>query len=325
MKHIRIVAALMLIALLPPGAARAEDAVWFRLNRYLGGLHAPFYYGKAKGFYRDEGIELTISEGRSSPETVQSVAAGTDLFGLADSSSLIGAAAKGADVKSVMSLLNASPFAVISLAASGIKSPKDLEGRSLAATPGDPMTLLFRAFAAANQLDTSRIRIVPVDPAAKATAVAEKRADALLGSVDDQYFLIKSQGKGFEPAALRYADNGANTVGLTVVTKGATIAGNPQLVRRFVKATVRAWEEARKEPEAAIDALRKVKPDLEEQSALDQLTADFALIDSANSLGKIGWGVEEDWSDTIDLVKKYLNVQTGKDWTAFHTNDFLPE
>ncbi len=58
----------------------------FRLNWYLGGLHVPFYYGKEKGYYAAEGIDLTINEGRGSANTVQVVAAGSDTFGLADSS-----------------------------------------------------------------------------------------------------------------------------------------------------------------------------------------------------------------------------------------------
>src|SRR4026209_716136 len=109
--------------------APAQDAVTFRLNWYMGGLHVPFYYGKEKGFYKEEGIDLTINEGRGSANTVQVVAAGSDTFGLADSSSVVATAAKGAEIKSVMSLLNSTGFSVVSLAETGIKTPKDLEGK----------------------------------------------------------------------------------------------------------------------------------------------------------------------------------------------------
>src|SRR5215218_6607545 len=101
---LRTLAALAMLA--APTIALAQDAVTFRLNWYMGGLHVPFYFGKERGFYKEEGIDLTINEGRGSANTVQVVAAGSDTFGLADSSSLIGLAAKGAEVKSVMSLLN---------------------------------------------------------------------------------------------------------------------------------------------------------------------------------------------------------------------------
>ena len=303
-------------------AVHADDAVSLRLNWYFGGLHVPFYYGKEKGFYKAEGIDLTINEGRGSANTVQVVAAGSDTFGLADSSSVIATAAKGADVKSVMSLLNSTGFSVVSLASAGIKTPKDLEGKKLAVSPGDPLGQLFRALAASNKLDMSKISFVQVDPAAKVVAVLEKRVDALLGGADDQFFLIKYKGE--TPAALRYADHGANIVGMTILTRDSTIKDKADLVRRFVRATVRSWEGAKKDPEAAVDATMKVKPDLNRASQLDQLKVDIELMDSPNSKGRVGWGDQRDWDQTLALLKQYRDVQTDKPWTAFHTNEFLP-
>ena len=303
--------------------ATAQDAVSLRLNWYLGGLHVPYYYGKEMGFFKQEGIDLTINEGRGSGNTVQVVAAGSDTFGMADSSSLITTASKGADVKSVMSLLNSTGFSVVSLASTGIKTPKDLEGKSFAVSPGDPLGQLFRALAAHNKLDMDKIRFVQVDPAAKVVAVLEKKVDGLLGGADDQFFLIKYKGQ--QPAALRYADHGANIVGMTILTTGATIKNNPDLVRRFVKASVRSWEEAKKNPNAAVDAAMKVKPDLNRQSTLDQMMVDIELLDSANSKGKVGMGAKADWDQTIALLKQYRDLSTTEPWTTFHTNEFLPK
>src|SRR6476659_11108556 len=138
MKFKSIIAALAALAA-SATMATAQDAVSLRLNWYFGGLHVPFYYGKEKGFYKDEGIDLTINEGRGSANTVQVVAAGSDTFGLDDSSSVILTASKGADVKSVMSLLNTTGYSVVSLADAGIRTPKDLEGKKVAVTAGDPL------------------------------------------------------------------------------------------------------------------------------------------------------------------------------------------
>ena len=321
-RYLAVTAALLALTVCS-ATATAADAVSFRLNWYLGGLHAPFYYGKERGFYAAEGIDLTINEGRGSVATVQGVAAGADTFGLADSSSVILTASKGADIESVMSLLNSTGYSVVSLAETGIKTPKDLEGKRLAVTPGDPLGQLFLALAAHNKLDMSKITLVQVDPAAKVVSVLEKRADGLLGGADDQYFLIKQ--RGIQPAALRYADYGANIVGMTIVTKTDLIKSNPDLVRRFVRATVKSWEEAKKNPGAAVDAALKVKPDLNRQSQLEQLMVDIDLLDSANSKGRIGWGAKADWDQTLALLKQYRELKTDKDWTAFHTNEFLPK
>lgn len=320
-RHWRAALACAALSAIAAAPALAADAVSLRLNWYLGGLHVPFYYGKEKGYYAAEGIDLTINEGRGSANTVQVVAAGSDTFGLADSSSVIATAARGADIKSVMSLLNSTGYAVVSLAETGIRMPKDLEGKRLAVSPGDPLGQLFQALAAVNKLDMSKISMVQVDPAAKVVAVLEKRADGLLGGADDQYFLIKQ--RGLQPAALRYADYGANIVGMTIVTRTELIKSKPDLVRRFVRATIRSWEEAKKNPGAAVDAALKVKPDLNRQSTLDQLRVDIELLDSPNSKGRIGWGAQADWDQTIDLLKKYRDLKTDQPWTAFHTNEFV--
>ena len=313
----------VLAALVATTGAFAQDKVSFRLNWYLGGLHVPFYYGKERGFYAAEGIDLTINEGRGSANTVQVVAAGSDTFGLADSSSVVLTAAKGADVKSVMSLLNTTGFSVVSLAANPIRTPKDLEGKKVAVTPGDPLGQLLQAVCKANNVDCAKISMVQVDPAAKVVTVLEKKADALLGGADDQYFLIKQ--RGVEPAAMRYADWGANIVGMTILAKDETLKKNPDLVRRFVRATIKSWEEAKKNPQAAVDAAMKVKPDLNRQSTLDQLMVDIDLLDSKNSKGRIGWGAQADWDQTVSILKNYRDLATDKNWTAFHTNEFLPQ
>lgn len=313
----------LLLLALAAAPAQAADAVSLRLNWYLGGLHAPFYYGKQQGYYAAEGIDLTIKEGRGSVATTQAVAAGADTFGLADSSSLITLVSKGAEIKAVMSLLNSTGYSVVSLASAGIKTPKDLEGKRLAVTPGDPLGQLLRALVAHNKLDMSTITLVQVDPAAKVVSVLEKRVDGLLGGADDQYFLIKQ--RGLEPAALRYSDWGANIVGMTILTTDKLIQSDPDLVKRFVRATVKSWEEAKKNPEAAVDATLKVKPDLNRESQLGQLKVDIGLLDSANSKGRIGWAAQADWDQTIDLLKRYRDLNTDKPWTAFVTNQFLPQ
>ncbi len=321
MKLMRMIA---LVALSLAGAsAYALDNVSLRLNWYLGGLHVPFYYGKERGIFAAEGIDLTINEGRGSANTVQVVAAGSDTFGMADSSSVVATAARGAEVKSVMSLLNSTGFSVVSLAEANIRTPKDLEGKKVAVSPGDPLGSLLQAVCKANNVDCDKVSMVQVDPAAKVVSVLEKRADALLGGADDQYFLIKQ--RGFNPSAMRYADWGANIVGMTIVTKTDLIKTNPDLIRRFVRASVKSWEEAKKNPGAAVDAALKAKPDLNRQSTLDQLMVDIDLLDSKNSKGRIGWGAQADWEQTLAILKQYRDVKTDAPWTAFHTNEFVPQ
>ena len=170
----------------------------------------------------------------------------------------------------------------------------------------------------------SKITLIQVDPAAKVVSVLEKRADGLLGGADDQYFLIKQ--RGIQPAALRYADYGANIVGMTIVTKTDLIKSNPDLVRRFVRATVKSWEEAKKRSGRGGRCHAEGEAGPEPPVAqLEQLMVDIELLDSNNSKGRIGWGAQGDWDQTLALLKQYRELKTDQPWTAFHTNEFLPK
>ncbi len=319
-----IVAMTLAAILLTAGPASAADKASLRLNWYLGGLHAPFYLGVERGYYRDEGIELTINEGRGSAASVQIVGAKSDTFGMSDAGSLILAAAKGVPVRSVFSLLSSSDFAIVSLEEAGIRSPKHLEGKSVAASAGDALTQLFPAVIEANGLNKDKIKVVFMDPPAKPAAVMEKKVDALLGGASDQFWLIKY--KGFKPAMMKFADIGVDTVGMTIQAHTDALKENPALVRRFVKATIRSWEAAQKDPAAAVKAALKVKPDLNAASTEDQLRTNLDELFSKNSRGKsIGYSAPQDWEHTMDLLKKYRDLKTDKPASVFYTNDFMPK
>jgi NitT/TauT family transport system substrate-binding protein len=306
------------------GQASAADSVSLRLNWYLGGLHAPFYLGVDRGYYKEEGIDLTINEGRGSARSVQIVGAKSDTFGMTDAGSLMLGASKGVPIKSIFTLLSSSDFAIVSLQEAGIKTPKDLEGRSVAVSAGDALTQLFPAVIEANNLNKDKIKLVFMDPPAKPAAVMEKKVDALLGGASDQYWLIRY--KGFNPTRLMFSEIGVDTVGMTIAAHMETIKEKPDMIRRFVRATIKSWEAARQDPPAAAKAAQKVKADLNAASTEDQLKTNLGQLHSKNSQGKsIGYSAPADWDHTMVLLKKYRDLQTDKPTAEFYTNDFMPK
>jgi NitT/TauT family transport system substrate-binding protein len=320
MKRILLCALLLLSA----GAARADDAATLRLNWLIYGFHTPFYLGVEKGFYKQNGIDLTIGEGQGSGRAVQTVAAGSDTFGLADGSSIIAGASKGAPVQAVMGIMNRSPYAVIVRADSGITDAKGLAGKTLAATTGEAGLVIFPAILKHNGMPEDAVRFLRVDGAAKLVAILENRATGILGGLENQALILPQ--RGLKVTVLPYADMGVNTMGLAILASHDTIAKNPDLVRRFNIATRMAFEAAMADPEAAIEAGIKAKPDMDRALSLAQLKAGLTLLKSPRGADKpIGWMAPEDWSETVALMKDYQDLHTDLPATAFWTDDLLAQ
>jgi NitT/TauT family transport system substrate-binding protein len=302
--------------------ALAQDKVTLRLNWILYGFHTPFYLGVERGYYKEEGIDLTIGEGQGSVRAVQTVGAKGDMFGLADGGSVVAGVSRGAPVRSVVAITNSSPYALSVRADSGIKTLKEVEGKTVASAPGEAGLQLLPALFARNGVDMSKVRILRVEGAGKMVAVAEKRAEGLMAGLDNQSLTLPRQGVPL--IDFGYAKHGVNTVGLTILTHQDIIAQNPDLVRRFARATVRSFEAAGKEPEASIKAGQKVKPDLETDLSLAQLKVGLDLMKSEASRNlPNGHFALKDWQDTLDLMKQYQELQTDKTAADFFTNDFV--
>lgn len=298
-----------------------QDAVSLRLNWQLLGFHAPFYLGVERGFYKDVGINLTINEGRGGAVTAQAVGAKSDQFGIVDGGTTIVSAVRGIPIRTVMSLMNSGIFAVVARADANIRVAKDLEGKAIAVTAGDALTQLWPAVVKVNKLDSTKIRLVNVDPAGKVIATLEKRTDALLGSIDAQSFQIEA--KGVKTSMLSYDDLGVRLVGLTVVAHEDTIKGNPDLIRRFVLATRRAFEAAQADPQAAVRAAIKIKPELDPTALKQQMDASLSKFESPSTKGlAIGVGSEVDWKSTLELLNEFQGIKTDRPASSFFTNDF---
>ena len=129
-----------LFAVLLAGPAFAADKVTLMLNWYVYGEHAPFYYGKEKGYFKDAGIDLEIQEGRGSATVTQVVAAKTVQFGYVDVPTMMRAAVKGAPVEAVGVALQTNPMSVMGFVDKNIRKPEDIKGKTVATTQGDSMS-----------------------------------------------------------------------------------------------------------------------------------------------------------------------------------------
>lgn len=303
--------------------AQAADDVSLRLNWLLSGIHSVFYYGVDQGFYSDAGINLTIGEGQGSARTVQVVATGGDTFGFADGGSVIAGVTQGAPLKSVLGVLNTSPYGISFRADRGVTTIKDIEGKSIAATAGEASMALLPAIWEANGVDASKITILNVDGPGKLVAAMEGRTDGLLAGLEGQVVILKQ--RGLEQKVFSFAELGVNTEGLTIVANNNLIESNPDLVQRFVSATLKSIEATKANPAAAVAAAIKAKPEADAALLADQLEVSITLMPSPLEPDlPLGQMSAKDWERTLELMKSYQDITTDMTADTFFTNQFVP-
>jgi NitT/TauT family transport system substrate-binding protein len=304
---IRVACAGALAGALVSGAvAQTREKVTLLLNWYVYSEHAPFFLGKEKGFYEAEGIDLDIQEGRGSAVSIQAVSANSATFGYVDVPTMIRAATKGAPVKAVGVALQLSPMAVMGLAEKNIKSPKDIVGKTVAMTPGDSMSQIWPLFLKKTGLQEGQYKVVSGDGQTKLNAVINGQADLLLGYVMDQNIKIQDATK--KPVeVIRFADYGITMVSSGVIAHKDTLANKADMVRRFMRATTRAFEETEKNPEASIDAMLKANAKAGQRDTLIvgiKLTT--PLYHSAETTGQRPLRASlMDINDSLDLLVQY--------------------
>jgi NitT/TauT family transport system substrate-binding protein len=150
----------------------------------------------------------------------------------------------------------------------------------------------------------------------------------ILGGLDDKPAEIKANG-GAQPVTFAYSDFGVNQVGYCIVTNTETLKNNPDLVKRFVEATLKSYKEAEANPDAAIAAMADIvggtmaedQGKAQARAVLDVTLG--VLYSKANTDKKLGLNVASDWDDMLNLMKKYNGLQTDKPASAFYTNEFV--
>lgn len=308
-----------LAALLATPVQAAEN-VTLRLDWVLGGYHAVWQYAKDQGVFSRNGINLTISEGRGSMTTSQTVGNQSDEFGTADGGAMMVLRSKGLKVKMVAGFLRTGPSALIFPKKTGWKSWQDVKGATIADSAGGSTIFLFKAVQKAMNLSGNKI--VLVAPAAKVSAVLSGRVDA----TNSFGFLQKPimESKGVPTDYLSFASAGINVPGLALIAHEDLIKNKKDLVRRMVASVQEALRIVQKNPEAAIDALLKVKPTLNRKVHLAILKSSFELYHSAASKGKpLGWIPPSDIENAQNILVEYKQITPKTRIGDYFTNEFI--
>jgi NitT/TauT family transport system substrate-binding protein len=326
------IALLAASALAGATAARAEDAVRLRLNWQWYGSHAAFALGKDKGFFKDAGIDLDIRSGNGSGSAHRLVANGDSTFSYGSCASMVGLVAKGAPLISVAVIDAMGTDAIIVRPDAGVSKIGDLKGKKILTTANAGVNTFFPLVLKNAGLTDADIGVTNVPDGAIVSSYLQGAGGTvgILGGLDDKPAEIIANG-GAPPVTFAYSDFGVNQIGYCIVAPKKLVADNPDLVKRFVGATIKSYKAAEANPQAAVDAMADIvggsmAEDAGKKQALavEQVTLGI-LYSKANKDKVLGLNVAADWSDMLELMKKYNGLETTDAASAFYTNDFLPK
>jgi NitT/TauT family transport system substrate-binding protein len=267
--------ALWTLLLLTLGVRADAKDIRISLDWAWQGGQAPFALAEQMGLFKAEGLDIVMDRGNGAADTVTRIAGGAYDIGFGDLGPMVKLAAEQPDkaLLAVLMLYDRSPLCAIALTKSGIRTPKDLEGRTIAAPEVDAGRVLFPALVKATGVDPAKIKWLTVAPQLRETMLFKGDADAITGFITSGYFNLV--GLGIKPediVVMRYADYGIDIYGSGIYVRPSFAASNPDALKGVVRAIIKAHQAALKDPAAAIAALKQHD----------------ALIDAALELRRLG-------------------------------------
>lgn len=329
MKHALFGAAVSLLAGVSPALAEMTD-IRFTLGWKTQGSDAPFLLALSKGYFADEGLNVSIDQGEGSAATVTRIMGGAYDAGFGDINAIIqnAAARPGEAPVMVYQLWNRPPFAIVTPKSSGIETPADFEGRTLGGAQGTPTTRLFPVFAELNGVDIDAVAQENMAPNLQEPMMIRGDIDgAFVFTITSWFNLIANRQ---DPAAdynwFQFEDYGMDLYSNGLMVSRDLLANNPEAVAGLVRAVNKATLEIAQDQDAAVEAIMAfdnlVDPELE------RARLNFALTNLMNApeTTEIGMGdlVDERLTRSIEIVAKGYGLDRLPEASEIFDRSFLP-
>jgi NitT/TauT family transport system substrate-binding protein len=328
MRGFRIVLSMLLVLLAVPAMAQGLTKVRFIHEWRFEGHVAPYLVALDRGFYKDEGLDVSIDPGTGSVDGINRIATGAYDVGSMDINSLI-KYRDGADavpIKAVLMTYANPPFAVLTLKKNNISKPKDIEGKKLGAPAADAAWQQWPIFAKANDIDTSKITVENVGFPVRETLLAQGQVDAVTAFISNKLALKAIGVPDDQIMAIMMSDYGVDLYGSAIMVNPDFAKAHPDAVKGFVKATIRGFIEAYKHPEDAIKSVMAHNPVAKPEIELERLKVvneECYFPDAVlkNGFGDVDMGRLQRSIDQLALTFPFKNKPKAED---VFTSEYLP-
>jgi NitT/TauT family transport system substrate-binding protein len=242
-------------------AAQAQTGIKLSLDERLEGPAGLFLLPQDRGYYRSEGLEVTIEEGSGALDPITRVASGGYEFGFADINALIRYRDQNpaAPVKAVFMLYNKPPFAIVGRKSRGISTdPKSLEDKRLGAPPTGATYDQWPIFAKLNEIDVGKVAVEKIGVPVRAPMLAAGQLDAVLGYSFRVFVDLKDRGVPLDDVVmLPMANYGLKLYGGAIMVNSKFAVDRPDAVEGFLRAFLQGLKDTIKNPSAAADSVLK--------------------------------------------------------------------
>jgi NitT/TauT family transport system substrate-binding protein len=310
--------------------AQAQTKIKMVLNWKYQGPQAWYFMAQDKGYFKAEGLDVEIDQGEGSSASITKVAAGAYQAGFGDINALINmAATRPADAPvAVYMVYNTPPFTIVVKKDSPIRTPKDLEGKTVGGPANDGALKLFPALAKVAKIDATKVNITNMAPNLREQMLLRGQVDAIFGFTNTVYFSAKLVGIDPEKDLrfINYADYGMDLYSNAIVFSRAFVKENPKAVAGFVKAVNRAINDTLANTEAAMDTVMKREPLLKRDVEKARLLATIKEEMSHPEIARIGLGDvdPERLKRSIAMVVDANNLPRTPSNAEVFDNSFLP-
>ena len=241
-----IIKVLLSIGLLLPATlpGKATDAVTLRLKWLNQAQFGGYYVAKDKGYYAAAGLDVSIQPGGSDFPAIQMVAGGSEQFGVTGADQILIARSKGVPVVAIAVIYRESPFVLFALKKSGITKATEFSGRNVGLKIGGSEELIYRSVLKSAGVDKASLHEMPVK--FDLSPLLTGQVDIWPGYVINE--VIAAEEKGFDVSVIKPSDYGVRMYADTLFTTERMLKEQPELVKKFVAATVHGWTDAVADP-----------------------------------------------------------------------------
>jgi NitT/TauT family transport system substrate-binding protein len=298
---------------LPGGAVAQERDVRFVLDFISLGRHAPWYVAVGKGYFKEEGLNVTIMPSKGTADAILQVVSGVAEIGFIDIPSLVASGAAGGAIKIVAANYQKPPYCVFSLdPGANITEPRQMAGLEFGSSTSSFLPRIMQAFMEMNGVDSKTLKVVNIDGASRVPMLAARKVASV-----DQFLMsepaIRRAVTDAKPKCLFLGDFGLDIYSNSIGTTEDFLTKNPEVVKKFVRAALRGWQYALAHPQEAaqiqVQYVKALNPEIiaEEVEILKRIAITPDV--TRDGFGTIS---AEKMKRTVDFINNNIEIKGDK-------------